>query len=579
MEFVGFWDVLLSFFQEVYYNNPKADMKNKRVEIIMGKRQEKKQKKRKKQQRIGLLGVCVLAVLCIGYLLACTMVEKNMILDEVWVNNTEVGGLTVEQATEKIQKSFEEEYKNMSLTVQANNENYTVQMYDSLAMDAEGAAKKAMEYGHGNFLTRGAALFKAKLFGETMIQNPQIGDEVKLSEAIDASGLSAINTTVQTTYEVSGNTLILHKGKSGVSVDKEKLTEEIKKAVTNAAYSATIESPMLVGQVEATDIQAIYDKIHTKKSNATLDPDKDYKIVKSVKGISFDVESAKATFDAAAEGEDVTIPLTVKKPKISTKKLKKHLFKDKLGSCTTNVSGSSARVSNVKLAADTLDGTILLPGETFSYNDTLGERTTARGYQAAPAYSNGESVQEVGGGICQVSSTLYKATLLSDLKIVEHHNHSYVSSYIGIGMDATVSWGGPDYQFKNDTDYPIKIVASYSGGQVTCSIYGAKLDDTHVEMTAETLQVNSSGTVYQDDPDMEAGTSTVVSSGHDGYVVQTYRNIYDKNGKKISTTKEAYCVYRKKDRVVRVGTKQSPSTETTEGNGTGVSDTTTEAAQ
>lgn len=286
------------------------------------------------------------------------------------------------------------------------------------------------------------------------------------------------------------------------------------------------------------------------------------------------MDSAKASFDAAAEGEDVVVPLKVKKPKITTKNLKKHLFKDKLGSCTTNVSGSSARVSNVDLAAETLDGTILLPGETFSYNDALGERTTERGYQAAPAYSNGESVQEVGGGICQVSSTLYKATLLSDLEIVEHHNHSYVSAYIGIGMDATVSWGGPDYQFKNNTDYPIKIAASYSGGQVTCTIYGAKLDDTYVEMTAETLQVNSCGTVYQDDPDMDAGTSTVVSSGHDGYVVQTYRNIYNKKGKKISTKKEAYCVYRKKDRVVRIGTREAaPEESTAAADGTAGSDT------
>lgn len=543
----------------------------------MGRRQEKKQQRRKKQQRTGLLGLCVLAVLCVGYILTCTMAEKNTILHDVQVNNTEVGGLTAEQAAEKIQKSFEEEYKNTSLTVQANGDNYTVQMYAALAMDAEGAAKKAMAYGHGNFLTRGAALLKARLFGETIIQNPQIGDETKLSEAIDGSGLSAIDTTVQTTYEVSGETLLLHKGKSGVSVDKEKLMEEIKKAVAEAEYSAVIESPMVTGQVEATDIQAIYDTIHTKKSNATLDPDNDYKIVKSVKGISFDVESAKAAFDAAAEGEDVTIPLTVKKPKISTKNLKKHLFKDKLGSCTTNVSGSSARISNVNLAAETIDGTILLPGETFSYNDALGERTTERGYKAAPAYSNGESVQEVGGGICQVSSTLYKATLLSDLKIVEHHNHSYVSAYIGIGMDATVSWGGPDYQFKNDTDYPIKISASYSGGKVTCTIYGTKLDDTHVEMTAETLQVNSYGTVYQDDPDMEKGTSVVSSSGHDGYVVQTYRNIYDGDGKKISTEKEAYCVYRKKDRVVRVGTKDAAAETTDESSDTTAA--TTETAQ
>jgi vancomycin resistance protein YoaR len=256
--------------------------------------------------------------------------------------------------------------------------------------------------------------------------------------------------------------------------------------------------------------------------------------------------------------------LKVDKPKITTKKLKKYLFRDVLGSCTTDVGGTADRVSNVSLAAEKINGTILLPGESFSYNNVVGERTAARGFKKAPAYSNGQSVQELGGGICQVSSTLYKAVLLSNLKIDEHHNHSYVSNYIGIGMDATVSWNGPDFQFSNNTDYPIKIVAGYSGGQVTCKIVGAKLDGNTVEMTADTLQITSCDTVYQDDASLEKGVTEVVSSGHDGYVVQTYRNIYDKDGNRISTTKEAYCVYRTQDRVVRVGTKETGS-ETTDG--------------
>ena len=529
----------------------------------MGRRQEKRKKKQQMHKKRGLLGIAVLAVLGAGYLLSCAMVDPGRILQNVQVNGADVGGMTVEQAAQEIQQSFEQAYADAALTVSANGEDYPVQMYSCLTMDVAKAAKEAMDYGHGSYLTRGAALLKAKLFGEGLEEFPQIGDMETLSANIDASGLSAINTTVQTTYEVSGDTLVFHKGVTGVSVDKEGLMEAMEDAVNRADYETVIESPMLTGTVEATDMQAVYDQIHTKKANATLDPEKDYKIVKSVTGISFDVEAAKASFDAAAEGEQVAVPLTVKKPKVTTKKLKKHLFKDVLGSCTTNVSGSSARVSNVRLAAETLDGTILLPGETFSYNDALGERTTARGYQAAPAYSDGKSVQEVGGGICQVSSTLYKATLLSNLKIVEHHNHSYVSAYIGIGMDATVSWGGPDYQFKNNTDYPIRIDAEYSGGQVTCKIYGAKLDKNYVKMTAETLQVNSCGTVYQDDPDLPAGTSEVVSSGHDGYVVQTYRHIYNEDDEKISTEKEAYCVYRKQDRVVRVGTEQAASTEET----------------
>lgn len=527
----------------------------------MSRRQEIRQKRRKQKKNQWILGMAILLVLGTGYLIACAMAKGENIVRNVYVNEEKVGGMDEQEAAEKIQQKFEKDYRDVSLIVKANGQNYKVSMYDCLTIDAGAAAKEAMSYARGSFLTRGFALLKAELFQHKITWNPQIKEEALLVQCIDRSGLSAINTTVQTTYEVTKDSLIFTKGKTGVSVDQKGLVKAIRQAVRDADYETVIESPMLKGKVEPTDVQAVYDQIHTKKRNATLDPKKDYQIVKSVRGISFDVDSARTAFDAAAEGEQVVVPLKVKKPKISTKNLKKHLFKDVLGSCTTNVSGSYARISNVALAAKTLNGKILLPGETFSYNDALGQRTTARGYKSAPAYSNGQSVQELGGGICQVSSTLYKATLLSNLEIVEHHNHSYVSAYIGIGMDATVSWGGPDYQFKNDTDYPIKLSAVYSGGQLTCKIYGAKLNDHKVEMVADTLKVNGRGTVYQDDPSLEQGKTEVVSSGHDGYVVQTYRKIYDGDGKLLSSKKEAYCVYRKQDTVIRRGTKAPAAVE------------------
>lgn len=527
----------------------------------MSRRLDKKQRERKQKKRRNLLIFAGVLVVCIGYLIACALVPKNQITDGVYVNEINVGGMTENEARDVIQKQFEKKYVDASLTVCALDQNYQVSLFNCLSVDAEEAAAEAFRFAHGNFFTKGAGFLRAKLFKKKYTWLPQVTDEELLRQDIEASGLMAINTTIQTTYEVTKTDLVLTKGITGVSVDQDKLVKVLEETVTKADYETVVECPMLTGTVEKTDMQAVYDAVHTEKANATLNPKKDYKIVKSVRGISFDVTSAQTAFDSAAEGETVTIPLEIDKPEITTKKLKKYLFRDVLGTCTTNVSGTNARISNVALAAEKIDGKILLPGETFSYNNTVGERTAERGFQKAPAYLNGESVQELGGGICQVSSTLYKATLLSNLEIVEHHNHSYVSSYIGIGMDATVSWGGPDYQFKNNTDYPIKISASYSGGQVTCKIYGAKLDKKTVEMTAETLKVTSCDTVYQEDDTLEKGKTEVVSSGHDGYVVQTYRNIYDGNGKKISSKKEAYCVYKKQDRVIRVGTKESELSE------------------
>ena len=147
-------------------------------------------------------------------------------------------------------------------------------------------------------------------------------------------------------------------------------------------------------------------------------------------------------------GESASVKLERTAPDITTENLKSNLFKDQLGTYSTNVSGTAARISNVRLAAQHCNGTVLLADGVFSYNDVVGQRTAARGFQKAGAYLNGVTVQELGGGVCQVSSTLYSATVLANLEIVQRQNHTYESTYIPLGMDATVSWGGPNYQFK-----------------------------------------------------------------------------------------------------------------------------------
>ncbi|MCI5943882.1 MAG: VanW family protein [Eubacterium sp.] len=522
----------------------------------MSKRLEKKQKRKQEQKKKRIIFLVVFLLLVTAYLIACAVPQDGKNVSRVYINGVDVSGLGEKETAQKVQKDFTDRYSKLTITVRALEKDYPVHMFDSLSVDVDKAVKEAASFAHGSFLTRGAALIKAGIFKQEYTWNPQVTDNEALKKAIEDAGLMEINTTVQTRYKLKEKELVFKKGVTGVSVDGDKLMAVITENVQKQDFQTVIESPMLTGTVKPVDMNSVYKKVYKKKKDATLDPKKDYKIVKSVHGVSFDVDKAKEALDSAAEGERISVPLIIDKPKITTDQMKKYLFRDTLGKCITNVGGTNARVSNVALAAKKINGTILLPGESFSYNDTVGERTAARGFQKAPAYLEGKTVQELGGGICQVSSTLYKAVLLSNLKIEEHHNHSYVSSYIGIGMDATVSWNGPDFQFSNNRDYPIKIIAEYSGGQVTCRIEGSNLDGSSVEMTAETLQVKGCNTVYQEDSELEKGKTEVVSSGHDGYVVQTYRKVYDKNGKLISSNKEAYCVYRTQDRVIRVGTKE-----------------------
>ena len=201
-----------------------------------------------------------------------------------------------------------------------------------------------------------------------------------------------------------------------------------------------------------------------------------------------------------------------------------------------------------------------MPGEEFSFNNVVGQRTIENGFQAAPSYVNGESVDEVGGGICQVSSTLYDACLYANLEIAERHCHPHPSTYVDAGFDATVSWGGPDYRFINNTDYPLKVTASYSGGVVSCAIYGTKLKDFRVSLSSELVATYDYDTEYEDDDTLEEGEEEVSVTGITGTKYQTYRTVYDGNGEVISSEPESVSVYDKRDKVVLRGTKEKEDT-------------------
>lgn len=176
----------------------------------------------------------------------------------------------------------------------------------------------------------------------------------------------------------------------------------------------------------------------------------------------------------------------------------------------------------------------------------------------------GETVDEVGGGICQTSSTLYLACLLSNLEITERYAHRYVPAYISPGMDATVSWGGPDYKFTNNTLYPIKIVTSYSGGYLTVKILGTKTDSTYVKMTNEKLSTTNYEVVYEDDDTLAPGTEQVKTTPYTGSKWKTYRNIYDANGKLISSNFEASSDYKVRNKVILRGPAAQPGSGTAE---------------
>lgn len=536
---------------------------------MAGKAPVRVKKKKKKSGNPGsaipwvvLLVVLVIALAGVLYLYLCAQVDQERILAPVRVGSVDLQDMTRQEAEKAIQSYFSQEYENQPVDILLEGETYTVIPWDDsrnlLSIDVADQLDQAMELGHGDLLSRGWDWIQVQLDQAEEQQvtiHPVLADREGLAQAIGATGISQVNTAVESSYQIGEDSITITKGTAGVVADVETLTSQVEEQIDSGAWpqETQVDCATLTSDIAALDLQAIYDEVYVEPKDATLDKEQDYAIVDSVTGVSFDREAAQAALDEAEPGSQVTVELVYTQPEITTDFLREHLFADRLGSYSTNVSGSSGRRSNVQLSAEFCNGTILLPGETFSYNDVVGQRTKARGFSEAPAYSNGQTVQEVGGGICQTSSTLYAACLYANLEITQRVNHSYASSYIGLGMDATVSWGGPDYQFTNNTDYPIKVVGSYSGGKVTMSIYGTKTDDITVEITSETLETIPWSTKKEKDSSLDEGESKVITTPYTGYKVQTYRKLYDGAGNLISSEPEAYSNYRKRDKVIAVG--------------------------
>jgi vancomycin resistance protein YoaR len=229
----------------------------------------------------------------------------------------------------------------------------------------------------------------------------------------------------------------------------------------------------------------------------------------------------------------------------------------KVSSATTNASFSNSnRLTNIKLACKTINGMALQPGETFSFNKTLGERTTKKGYKPAGALENGMHTQQVGGGICQVSTTLFNAVAKADLQIVERSPHTIPSVYVDLGKDAAVNWNNQDFKFKNTGLYPVYIVAALGKDKkVSFSIYGKLLDNgvTIKLASKKTGTFNPGADQFIVDASLAPGEQVVVEEARKGYTAETYRVYYDANGKEIDRQRLFKSAYRSAGAVIRVG--------------------------
>ena len=430
--------------------------------------------------------------------------------------------------------------------------------YSSLAVNyqIDEAINNAYNIGRdGNIFENNLDILKTWKDGEKVELKATVDTE-KLNQVVQNINNTIQGAVVQPSYEVKDDKLIITSGKTGIKVDESKLAEYIYTAVTTEtdAQEQTIEIPVITSEPDPIDIDKIHSEVYKEVKDAyyTKDP---FTIYPEQKGIDFDVESAKALIQETKEQYEIQLKIT--NPSKTVKEIGTEAFPDLLGVCKTNYSASNKnRTTNLILAAGKINGTVLLPGEEFSYNGVVGKRTVEAGYKNAATYSNGQVVDDIGGGICQISSTLYDAAVFANMDITVRRNHQFVTSYLPAGKDATVVWGSQDFKFKNSRKYPVRITATVSGGVATVQIWGVK-EDVEYDISIETKQISTIKytTQYVEDPSLPAGTQKVSQAGANGRKVQAYK-VMKLNGQVVSRTLLSTDTYRAMTRIVRVGTKK-----------------------
>ncbi|MDF2521149.1 MAG: hypothetical protein K0R84_1777 [Clostridia bacterium] len=279
-------------------------------------------------------------------------------------------------------------------------------------------------------------------------------------------------------------------------------------------------------------------------------------IVKEEIGYMFDKQALYNKLVADTSLNAAKLQVKAVNPSITAAQLAKQGIKEKISEFTTRFdAGNASRSSNIRLAAKIINGTVLAPGEVFSFNTIVGERTLERGFKEAGVYMNGKVDTGIGGGICQVSTTLYNAVLYADLHVLERYNHSLTVPYVPLSRDAAVSWGLQDFRFVNNTDYHIYIYASASKSSITFALFSTKSNKT-VDLISTTISKIKAPVLYKDDASLEVGKQLVEDSGHDGFESQLVKKVYV-NSKLVNTGIVSKDKYGTTSKIVIRGTKLS----------------------
>lgn len=450
------------------------------------------------------IGTAIAAAVALACALGIPAVTRIMdpyngqIVSDVSVGGVEIGGLTKGEAKKALQAAFGEQFSQKTMEINFSEAGTVLEKLNirypanSLLISPEESHAK---------LDAAAAVKAAYALGRTDLDGsrtmsllPYLGlDEAAIRSVADSYAQQLAQLYQDSSYTVQGTapdvtnynestpcqTVTLFRGYPGIEIDADALYNEILEGYNTGSFAVSYQGTVSAKKPVSPDLDGLWKQTRLAPENPSVDLTS-YQVIPGVHGYEFDLAEARQQFQNLAYGESTLISLHYTDPEIADEDA---YFQDVLGHCETPHGDNENRNGNLRKACGMLDGLVLQPGQELSYNEALGPRTKELGWLPAPAYSGTKLVDSPGGGICQVSSTLYLASVYSELTIVERRNHGYPVSYIPLGMDATVSWGFADLKIRNDSPMPVKIQAEESDGYVRISILGTETRDYNVEMS------------------------------------------------------------------------------------------------
>ncbi len=522
------------------------------------------EKKKKTILPVIITTILTCALIIFSVIFALININNDKILSGITIMGIDVSKLTQEEAMKKIEELVQEK-ETQDITLKYDDYETTINGKQfSIKFDIEKAVSEAYNIGkEGNIVVNNYNILWTQLFKRD-IQMPIYYDEEALNTKLQDISSKIPGAVKQTNYYIEDENLIIVKGTTGIKIKEDEIKNQIITAIEKLEEKDTIITiPVENVEPDEIDLEKIRNEIYKEPEDAYVSKNPTT-VHPHVNGVDFKITMEEAKKLLEEDKKEYTIPLKITIPSKTINDLGEEAFPDLIATYTTRYDASNYnRSNNLAIAAKKINGTILMPDEIFSYNKVVGARTIEAGYKEAGAYAGGGVVQSVGGGICQISSTIYNTALLANLEIVDRSNHQFQTSYVSASRDATVSWGSLDFKFKNTRSYPIKIEASAKNGIAKVSFYGIK-EETEYEVIIQPqiLSYIPYTVKYIEDSTLEQGKEIVEQAGYNGCKSEAYR-ILKLNGKVVSKTLLSRDTYDPMQRIVRRGTKKTATKSTT----------------